>query len=327
MQTKKKLEERIEVISVGEITAEIFRKDVDQPLNEPADFIGPFASGAPAIFADTLAKLGCPSGFVGPIGADDFGKLVLSKLNEDGVDTSQVALLSGYTTGTAFVTYSSNGKRKFLYHLRHAAPGQFSPGHVQREYFSQVKFLHLTGNVVAMSESAWHACRKAVRIVTESGGKISFDPNLRPDLMRITKVCSLCETFVGMASVLLPTVEEIQTLTGMEEIRDACRKVLGEGIEIIALKQGKEGSTVFTRTKEIHVPAFEVDEVDPTGAGDCYDAGFVFGLLQGWTLEKTARFANAVGALAVTKRGAMEGVVSLNTVTRLMEGQSWIEEK
>ncbi|MFQ6065742.1 MAG: sugar kinase [bacterium] len=327
MQIKKKLKEKVEVISIGEATAEIFRKDVDQSLNEPADFIGPFASGAPAIFADTLAKLGCPSGFVGPIGADDFGKSILSKLNKDGVDTSQVTVLSDYTTGTAFTTYFSNGERKFLYHMRHAAPGRFSPQHVRRKYFSKAKFLHLTGNVLAMSESAWHACRKAVKIVAEVDGQISFDPNLRPDLMSLVKIRTLCDPFTRMANVLLPTAEEIQMLTGMEKIRDACRKILDERVKIIALKQGKKGSTVFTQTREVHVPAFEVEEVDPTGAGDCYDAGFIFGLLQGWRLEKTAKFANAVGALAVTKRGAMEGVVSLKSTIRFMEKQSRIHEK
>jgi len=322
MQIKKKLKERVEVISVGEATAEIFRKDVDQSLSQPADFIGPFASGAPAIFADTLAKLGCPSGFVGPIGDDDFGRAILSKLNQDGVDTSQVRVFSDHTTGTAFTTYFSSGERKFLYHLRHAAPGQFSPQQVRGEYFSQAKFLHLTGNVLAMSELSWHACRKAVKIVTEGDGQVSFDPNLRPDLMSIGKIHTLCDPFIRVTNVLLPTAQEIQMLTGMEKIRDACRKVLEQGVKIVALKQGKEGSTVFTQTREIHAPAFEVEEVDPTGAGDCYDAGFIFGLLQGWRLEKTAKFANAVGALAVIKRGAMEGVVSLNSVIRFMEKQT-----
>jgi sugar/nucleoside kinase (ribokinase family) len=96
-------------------------------------------------------------------------------------------------------------------------------------------------------------------------------------------------------------------LTGDEDEVKACRSLVQRGIPIVALKQGDQGSTVFTDQETIHVPPIRVTEVDPTGAGDCYGAGFVVGLLEGWELRKVARFANIVGALAVTRLGPMEG--------------------
>jgi len=90
------------------------------------------------------------------------------------------------------------------------------------------------------------------------------------------------------------------------------------GPRIVGLKRGELGSKVFTRNAEIEVPSFSVTEVDPTGAGDCFDAGFVYGLLRDWDLEKCARFANALGALTVTKQGAMEAEIHLPEVRAFM---------
>jgi 2-dehydro-3-deoxygluconokinase len=83
--------------------------------------------------------------------------------------------------------------------------------------------------------------------------------------------------------------------------------VVEMGIPYVVLKEGRRGSTVFTRGQRVHAPPYEVTEVDPTGAGDCYDAGFVYGLAHGWQLDRCAEFANTLGALTVRMRGAMEG--------------------
>ena len=96
-------------------------------------------------------------------------------------------------------------------------------------------------------------------------------------------------------------------LTGDEDEETACRSLVARGIPIVALKRGERGSTVFTASQRVDVPSVTVREVDPTGAGDCYGGAFVVGLLEGWDLPKVARFANVVGALAVTRKGPMEG--------------------
>jgi sugar/nucleoside kinase (ribokinase family) len=107
-------------------------------------------------------------------------------------------------------------------------------------------------------------------------------------------------------------------LTGQADEADACRSLVERGIPMVALKRGRDGSTVFTADQRIDVPSLAVTEVDPTGAGDCYDAGFVVGLLQGWELARAARFANVVGALSVTRQGPMEGIPYLAEVMARM---------
>ncbi len=310
----------IEVVSLGELLVEVMRKGVNEPLDRPADFVGPFPSGAPAIFIDAIARLGRPAGFVGVLGNDDFGKCILDRFSRDGVDSTHVEVKDGYSTAVAFVTYFSDGSRKFLYHIPHAAAGQLNPDHIDPEYFRSVKFLHLMGSALSVNQGSKEACYKAMRLVKEGGGRITFDPNLRPELLSIDKIREICQPVLEVCDIVMPSGEEARMLAGVEGSADhACRKLLEQGPGIVTLKRGEKGSVIYTEDDKLVVPSFTVTEVDPTGAGDCFDAGFVFGLLEGWDLERTARFANAIGALATTKKGPMEGAPTLEQALEFMK--------
>jgi sugar/nucleoside kinase (ribokinase family) len=138
-------------------------------------------------------------------------------------------------------------------------------------------------------------------------------------LLGIERVRAVCAPILEAADVVHPSGAEARTLTGAASDEEAA-SALAAGGRIVALKQGAEGSTVFAGSEVVRVPAFAVEEVDPTGAGDCYGGAFLVGLSQGWPLEKTARFANAVGALAVTKQGPMEGAPTLQEAMALAFG-------
>ncbi|HIE09264.1 MAG TPA: sugar kinase [Armatimonadetes bacterium] len=316
----------VEVATIGELLVEVMRKGVDVPFTEPADFVGPFPSGAPAIFIDQVARLGARAAIVGAVGEDDFGRVLLDRLRADGVDTSGVRVLRGYTTGVAFVTYFSDGSRKFIFHLSHSAAAQISWEQVDEEMLRGLKFFHVMGSALSMSESCREACYKAVEVVKSAGGKVSLDPNLRPELLGVEEIRRILKPVLYACDLLLPSSEELELATG---------KPLGEAVEeltsagkIVALKLGREGSKVFAPGGVVvDAPPFPVEEllgvVDPTGAGDCYDAAFVFGLMRGWDLEKVARFANVVGALSTSRRGPMEGAMRLEEICEFMRRAGW----
>jgi sugar/nucleoside kinase (ribokinase family) len=109
-------------------------------------------------------------------------------------------------------------------------------------------------------------------------------------------------------------------MSGCGEAIDAARTLLDYGVNVVGLKMGAAGCLVVTRDGEIfQLPAFQVEAVDATGAGDAFVAGFMAGIWHGWSLEKTARFANAVGALSVTGVGASGGVRSLEETLEFMK--------
>jgi sugar/nucleoside kinase (ribokinase family) len=295
------------IIALGELLVEIMRPAVDQPLDRPGPLLGPYPSGAPAIFIDAAARLGATTGFAGVVGADAFGRCIVDRLIADGVDTRPIRVAAGYTTGMAFVAYRRDGSRNFLFHLAQSAAAQLAPEDVRAEDFSGAAFLHITGSALAISASMRQACYRAIELCKAAGGRISFDPNLRPELIGLDRLREICAPVLAACDLLLPSGAEAGMLAGIEDAMQACRNLVSRGVPLVALKRGAAGSTVFTPDAAFDAPPLAVSEVDPTGAGDCYGAAFVTGLLEGWDLPKVARFANIVGALAVTQQGPMEG--------------------
>ena len=308
----------LEIIAMGEALVEVMRVQVDDPLDRASAFVGPFPSGAPAIFADQAARLGPRVGFIGAVGDDDFGTCQLDRLSADGIDTTYCPRVADRATGVAFVTYFSDGSRRFLYHIAHAAAGQMPDA--DEKYLRAAKFLHICGSALSVSERMRNSCYRAVEIVAAAGGRISFDPNLRPELLGGEEALRrVCAPVLERAHAVLPSGTEAELLAGVKGAEEACRALLRGETRVVALKRGAAGSSIFTREGKLDVPAYRVDAVDPTGAGDCFDAGFVVGLLEDLPLHQAGRLANACGALGATRRGPMEGAFSRREVERFME--------
>jgi len=307
------------IACIGDLLVEIMRPEVGDRLDEPGVFLGPYPSGASGIFIDTIARLGLEALFIGAVGNDDFGSLITKRLRNDGVDISHIKVIEDYATGVAFVTYFDDGSRKFIFHLANAATGQIFPEDINPEYLTNLSYLHVIGSTLSTNENCADACFKAMEYTLMNGGKISFDPNFRPELINEKEVRKYFEPVIRNSHIVFPTEEEIRVITGKTDLDQACEKLLTMGPEIIAIKQGGLGSTVYTKNERHTVPAFDVKEIDPTGAGDCYCAGFLTGLLKGLSLQETAKFANAVGALAVTKKGPMEGAPMFEEVSDFLK--------
>jgi len=294
-----------QVVSIGNMLVEIMRVHLDEPLDQPGSFVGPFPSGDTPIYIDTVARLGRPAGFIGVVGNDAFGRLLLGRLQADGVDCSSVRVMPDNTTGVAFVAYSGDGSRTFIFHWRHAAAGQLAPSDVQPAYLAQTRWLHLTGCNLAVSDSAREACYRAMRSVPASA-QVSFDPNIRPGALSLQEIRDLCRPAIARANAILPSLSEAAMLTDSASDEEGCRLWAEQG-KVVVLKMGAKGCRIFARGSDVVIPSFPVEEVDPTGAGDSFCAGFTVALLDGMALPAAGRFANAAGALAVTKKGPMEG--------------------
>jgi sugar/nucleoside kinase (ribokinase family) len=296
-----------DIISTGEALVEIMRPTMGQPLNQPGEFVGPFASGAPAIFAVAAARLGASVGFISGIGDDAFGRLLCTRLETEGVDIAQMQVIPEQTTGVAFVAYADDGSREFVFHLRHAAAGAMDPDRLDPAYFAGVKWLHLSGSTLALNPRSRAACRRALELTQAAGGRLSFDPNLRPELLSVAESREVFAPYLAAADLLLPTAEEAQALTDTTDDDAAAHKLLAGRDRKVMLKRGGAGCTLYTAAKRVDAPGFTVEEIDPTGAGDCFNAACIIGLEAGWQPEQVARFATAAGALAVTRQGPMEG--------------------
>jgi len=314
-----------DIICLGELLVEIMRMEIDVPHGKLGGlYKGPFPSGAPAIFIDSAARMSKPfnftTGYIGVIGNDEFGTTILDKLKKDGVDVSQIRTEINKTTGIAFNQYNTDGSRKFIFAA--GAAGDIAPQDVNKDFFSNIKILHIMGSALSISESSRDACYKALNLAKQINPAtiISFDPNLRPEMLDIDTILRICKPILETTDILLPSGEEAEMLAKIKGEILACKQLLRMGPKVIALKQGKKGCSIFTNNLHdgMNVPSFKVNERDPTGAGDCFGGAFIVGYLAGWEINKIAKFANAVGALKVQHFGPMPDT-SYEDAIKLME--------
>jgi len=307
---------------MGELLCEIMRPEVDVPLDREGVFWGPYPSGAPGIFIDTVARLGHRAGIVGGVGRDDFGKCILDRLRQNGVDCSHITEYEDGTTGVAFVTYFRDGSRRFLYHFpdtpatRPTAPDPEALG-------EDVAFFHIMGCSLMAKQVFGQEILTLMGGLSRRGTKISFDPNIRPELMRDAGVYQMIQEVMSRVHVLLPGVAELLMVSGKDTVDEAVRACFeNENLELIVLKDGSRGATAYSRNETCSIGAFSVEVKDPTGAGDCFDAAFLCGLLEGKSLRETLMQAGAAAALNVAAFGPMEGDISRETIAELIAAQT-----
>ena len=311
-----------DILTFGEALVEIMRPALDQPLDRPGPFVGPFPSGAPFIFAAQAARLGAKVRAIGAVGADPFGQCLLDQLQADGIDTDGVQIMRDRSTGVAFVAYAADGSREFVFHIRDAAAGQLTPALLDPEQFHGLRMLHLMGSTLSISEDALATGYRALALAKAAGAKFSFDPNLRPQLMPVERARMAFAPFVEASDVILPTADEVQLLTGQNSEEGAIQALFNiKADRLVIIKRGAHGATVYSPNGKIDDPGFVVEEVDPTGAGDCFDAGFLVHWLAGNSAMDAVRYANACGALAVTVRGPMAGAQTMEVVRSFIAQQ------
>ena len=162
-----------QILTVGEILVEIMREKPGVGLDAEDIFIGPFASGAPAIFIDTVANLGHSAAIVGGVGNDEFGQVCLDRFREDGLDVSGIKI-SNLATGVAFVAYFDDGSRKYIFHLTDTAASDI--GSLPQEQIAQTKIFHVMGCSLMIKEEMAEKIIKYAEIVKSSGGKYRSIP-------------------------------------------------------------------------------------------------------------------------------------------------------
>ena len=309
-----------EIWTMGEMLVEIMRPKPEMQLYEKGEFLGPFPSGAPAIFIDTAARLGHTTGIIGGVGEDDFGRCILNRLKSDGVNCEYVISVDGKPTAVAFVTYFKDGSRKFIFHIDNTpAVMSTSP---EMSNINNPKFFHIMGCSLMANKKFYYEIIKTTEKFLQRGAKITFDPNIRQELLCGQDINEIISPIMENCSVLLPGIEELQLIAGELNINKAVEKLFkNRKLEIIALKRGKEGCTIFSRDNKFDVGVYTVLPVDSTGAGDCFDAGFLCGLLENRTLPQCAQIATAAASLNTASFGPMEGNISISSVKKMIESQ------
>lgn len=302
--------------TMGELLVEIMRPNKNMYHHIVGEYLGPYPSGAPAIFIDSAARLGVKAGIIGGIGKDGFGKNLKDRLSTDGVNLEFVTENANHSTAVAFVMYKENGDREYIFHIAKTAATEIE---LPDETIDDVGYFHVVGCSITSDPDFAKKIIEIMIRMKDNGATISFDPNIRPELL-YGDMKETIQPVMDNCSILFPGAEELKIIAGCNTVEASAEKLFeNEKLEIIVLKQGSRGCRLITRKFDEFVPAYKIKQVDPTGAGDCFDAAFLYGLMQGMDYVQSAKIASAAGALNAMAFGPMEGKITKEAIVKIME--------
>jgi sugar/nucleoside kinase (ribokinase family) len=305
-----------EVVCLGIVVADVWARPVDEwpergrlaVVAETGISLGGCASNT----AVGLARMGVPVAVMGCIGEDGFGDLVLDLLRQDAVDVSGLYRTSVAGTSTTLILIDSQGERTYIHCF--GADGHLDPARLDMELIRSSRLLHLAG-VLLMPGFDGEPQAQVLAAAQAAGVTTCVDTAWDDTGRWMTAVGPL----LPHTDLFLPSLPEAQKLTGLERPEEVAQALLDAGAGLVGLKMGPEGCYVRTANEELRSPAYPVKVVDGSGSGDAFVAGFLYGHLQGWDLERTAKFANALGGLATTAPGTTAGIRDYAQVIGLLE--------
>ncbi|UPM42457.1 sugar kinase [Halocatena salina] len=301
------METQTDVLTLGE-TMVLLNPHESGPLRHTMDFrkrIG----GAESNVAIGLARLEHQAAWVSRLGADPHGQYVRDTIRGAGVDTQYVTFDSKAPTGIMFKERRELGESGVFYYRDDSAASRMTPDDLPDDALADAKYLHLTGITPALSDSCQKLIQDAIHRANQHDLTVSFDPNLRFKLWDPAEMRETLLPLIEECDVVLPGIEEGEVLLDTEDPETIAEEFRALGATEVIVKLGADGAFVASDSVAQRVGAYEVDRVvDPIGAGDGFAAGYLSGRLDGLSPHRATDRATAVGALATTVTGDIEGL-------------------
>jgi len=253
------------------------------------------AGGSAANTVVGLARLGARTGFIGKVAQDDEGQLLLADFKREGVNTDGMVIAKEGNSGTVSAFVDKKGERALYVHRSVNDTLVFEE--ISLEYARQTEFLHLT----SMDEKPFEAQKRLTQELSHF--KVSLDPGeiyARKGLAKLKPIIKRC-------FVVMPSESEVKLLTG-KGWKEGAKQLLNEGAGMVGVKLGKEGCFITDGNQNHMVPPYKAKVVDTTGAGDAWNAGFLYGLVRKKDLYECGRLGNLVASKCIAKVGARQGL-------------------
>ena len=308
----------IDVVCVGILVADILITPIDR-IPEPgqlasADKIFLSGGGHAHNTSVGLGRLGAKVGVVGKIGDDPFGRFLVQDLKKERVDTSQIKVSTEYETSKTIIILTHGKDRRFIYAA--GANADFGAEDIDYEYVKQAKVLYVGGYGV-LPRLDEDSLVRILRFAKENHITTVLDvviPHTESHWI------DECREALKYTDFFLPNNDEAKIITGETEPEAQAQRLLEHNPALtVIITLGGNGSLLRTKDKIVRASSYEIEVVDGTGGGDAFSAGLIFGLTNGWNLDKTLRLASAMGASAVTKIGTTPGVFTKKEATAFIE--------
>ena len=307
-----------DVTCLGILVADVIGKPVEEMPERGKlmllDTMELHTGGCASNTGTSLAKIGVDTSIIGKVGDDGFGDFMVNELSRHGADCSGIVRDNEAATSATMVMVHDDGERSFLHYI--GANATLTESDVDMEVVKNSKVLHVAGFFLMPAFDGWPAA-KVLKKAREMGVITSLDTcwDSRGNWMKLLEPC------LEYVDYAVPSIEEARMITGQQDPDDVAQVLLDKGVGTVGLKMGNQGCYIKNSEVAIHIPIYCVDAIDGTGAGDAFAAGFLTGVVNGWDMERTGKFANAVGAFCVTAIGAVTGIKDQQTIEEFMENK------
>jgi 2-dehydro-3-deoxygluconokinase len=298
--------EPIELVTFGE-TMGLLATDELGPLRNGHRMVLGMA-GAESNVAIGVRRLGHTVAWVGRVGADPVGRLILRELRAEGVDLSHAVVDTDASTGFMLKVHRTTATSEVIYARRNSAGSALSPADVPAELVAHARLLHITGITPALSDSARDAVTAAIEIARAHDVRVSLDINHRSTLWSDDAARAVLTKLVEHCDFIFASENEAALVVGSRSALDAAHALADLGAGHAVVKRGDRGYIAWIDGAAHSGAAHSVPVADPVGAGDGFVAGYLASWLDGATPDEALRTANLVGACVVAVSGDWEGL-------------------
>lgn len=331
-------EKKFDVITFGRSSIDLYSQDVGTTFNDISGFDA-FVGGSPLNIAVALARLGSNASLLTAVGNDKVGEFIINFLNKENVNTHCIPVKNTARSSAVVLGIEPPNKFPLVYYRDNAADSQITIDDVQNSNIQDYKVLLINGTALNIEPSR-SSTFYATEVATKNNVDVVLDLDFRADQWHDYRAFGLTvRAILPKVKIAMGTEEEIlaatlydssqvvikdQQISAPEikgDIDESIVQLLSSGIEILLVKRGEDGVSIYKKDgSRTDVRGFPVEVLNVLGAGDAFAGGFLYGYLQGWDLYKACRMGNASGAQVVTKKGCA------NFMPTLEESLAFIEK-
>jgi 5-dehydro-2-deoxygluconokinase len=315
----------VDFTAIGRLCIDLNANEINRPMEETSTFTK-YVGGSPANIAIGMSRFGMKTAFIGKIADDQMGRFIRSYLERGGIETSNVITdRTGAVTGLAFTEIKSPTDCSILMYRDNVADLKLEPGEVSEELIARSKTLLISGTALAQSPSR-EAVFQALSYAKKHGTVIIFDIDYRPYTWTSPEETAVYYNLAAeKCDVIIGTREEFDMMERFDHNSEHSDKVTAtkwfdHSAKIVIIKHGKEGSIAYTNDGASHrAKSFPAKVIKTFGAGDSYAAGFIYGIMQGWTLERSMEHGSAAACIVISSHSCSDAMPTAAQVSDYIE--------
>ncbi|MCT4593873.1 MAG: 5-dehydro-2-deoxygluconokinase [Anaeromicrobium sp.] len=315
----------LDFVAIGRIGLDLNPNEINRPLEESVTFTK-YLGGSPANIAVAMAALGAKTGFIGTVADDAMGRYLKGYMEGKGIDSSSIFTdKTGAKTGLAFTEIKSPTDCSLIMYRENAVDLKVDICHVKEDYIKSAKALLISGTALAASPSR-EAVFAALDLARKNDIVVFFDIDYRPYTWKSEEETAIyyslaaekCDVIVGTREEF--DMMEMITNKGNKDDYVTAKKWFDFNAKIVVIKHGKEGSIAYTKEGEAITGAvFPVVPVKTFGAGDSYAGAFIYGLINGMSVEKSMELGAGSAAIVVSSHSCSDAMPTLDTIKDFIE--------